>query len=112
MDNKGKNINNRSIDNTNQPLPQAVEVERAVLGALMIDWDAYTVASQILTPDSFYLERHQLIYASIEMLSADGNPVDILTVTEQLGKNGTFNKVGGPMYISELATKVASSANI
>lgn len=101
-----------AANNNNLPLPQAVEVERAVLGGLMIDRDAYTLVSKFLTPDSFYEERHHLIYNAIQMLFTEGNPVDILTVTEQLAKNGNSDKVGGPLYVTELATNVASSANI
>lgn len=104
--------NQSATNNSNRPLPQAVELEKTVLGALMIDTDAYSVVSQILTPDSFYEDRHQLIYVAIQMLSTEGYPVNELTVCEQLIKNGTSDKVGGPLYVCELAIKVASSANI
>ena len=112
MENRDKKTNKRSVDNSNRLLPQAVEMERAVLGALMIDDDAYGKVSQILKAECFYVERHQLIYEAIEMLLTEGIPVDILIVTEQLERNGTLDTVGGPMYIVELVTNVASSANI
>ena len=92
--------------------PQAPEVEKAVLGALMIDRDAYAVVCEILRPESFYEPRNQMVYAAIRDLSMDEKPVDVLTVTDKLAQNGTLEQVGGPVYISELSNRVASSANI
>ena len=92
--------------------PQAVEVEKAVLGALMIDRDAYTIASEILSSESFYEPRNQMVYTAIRDLVMNEKPVDILTVTEQLAKNGTLEEVGGPGYVAELSSRVASSANV
>ncbi len=92
--------------------PQAPELEKAVLGALMIDKDAYAVVCETLRPESFYEPRNQMVYEAIRDLSMDEKPVDVLTVTEQLAKNGTLEQVGGPVYISELSLRVASSANI
>lgn len=92
--------------------PQAIELEEAVLGALMIEKDAYSLVSEILRPESFYERRHQLIYASITDLAVNQKPVDILTVKEQLAKRGELEDVGGPFYITQLSSKVASSAHI
>ena len=64
--------------------PQAPELEEAVLGALMIEKDAYSLVSEILRPESFYEHRHQLIYSAITDLAVNQKPVDILTVKEQL----------------------------
>ena len=92
--------------------PQAPEVEKAVLGALMIDKDAYVEVCEILRAESFYEPRHQKIYAAIQQLTVDEKPVDLLTVTEQLSKNGDLDEVGGPGYIADLSSRVATSANI
>ncbi|MBP6065706.1 replicative DNA helicase [Bacteroides sp.] len=92
--------------------PQALELEEAVLGALMIEKDAYSQVSEILRPDSFYERRHQLIYSAITDLAINQKPVDILTVKEQLAKRGELDEVGGPFYITQLSSKVASSAHI
>ena len=92
--------------------PQAPEVEKAVLGALMIDKDAYAVVCEILHPESFYEPRHQQIFTAIRDLSMAERPVDVLTVTDQLAKDGVLENVGGPVYIAELSSRVASSANI
>lgn len=92
--------------------PQAPEVEMAVLGALMIDRDAYVEACDKLSPESFYEPRNQMVYDAIRRLSLDESPVDVLTVTDKLGKMGCLEEVGGPSYIAELSSKVATSANI
>ena len=92
--------------------PQAPEVEKAVLGALMIDKDAYVVVCETLKPQSFYEVRHQKIYEAIERLSINEKPIDVLTVTEQLAKDWTLEEVGGGAYVAELSSKVATSANI
>ena len=92
--------------------PQAVELEEAVLGALMIEKDAYSLVSEILRPESFYDHRHQLIYEAIRTLNIQQKPVDILTVTEQLNTMGKLDEVGGPFYVTQLSGKVASSAHI
>ena len=105
---------------SNQPLdptfghlqPQATEMEKAVLGALMIDKDAYAIVCEILRPESFYEPRNQMVYAAIRDLSMEEKPVDMLTVTDQLAKNGNLEQVGGPGYIAELSSGVATSANI
>jgi replicative DNA helicase len=92
--------------------PQARELEEAVLGALMIEKEAYSQVSEILRPESFYDHIHQLIYAAITDLSVRQEPVDILTVTEQLRRKGELEEVGGPFYITQLSGRVASSAHI
>jgi replicative DNA helicase len=92
--------------------PQAPELEEAVLGALMVEKDAYSLVSEILRPESFYEHRHQLIYAAITDLAVNQKPVDILTVKNQLEKRGDLDEVGGPFYITQLSSKVASSAHI
>jgi len=101
------------IDNTYGHIPpQALDIERVVLGALMIDKDAFSVVSDKLRPETFYEPRHQKIYHAIQMLSIEDKPVDIMTVTEQLRREGTLETVGGPEYIIELSADVASSAHI
>ena len=101
------------IDNTYGHLqPQALDMERVVLGALMVDKDAFSIVSELLHPDTFYEPRHQKIYQAIQTLNMNENPVDIITVTEELRREGTLESIGGPAYIVELSSNVASSANI
>lgn len=112
---KGKSRNSRS--NTegivlNHLQPQALELEEAVIGALMIEQDAFAKVSDIVKTDSFYDHRHQVIYEAVAMLSLNQRPIDILTVTEQLKSNGTIDEAGGALYVTQLAGKVTSSAHI
>ena len=88
--------------------PQAKELEEAVLGALMLEKDAYSIVSEILKPECFYEKAHEKIFAAIVDLAISQRPVDMLTVTEQLKKRGELDEVGGPFYISQLTSKVAS----
>ena len=78
----------------------------------MKDKDAYAIVCELLYPESFYEKRNQKVYAAIRDLSLAEKPVDILTVSEQLARNGDLDEVGGPVYITELASRVSTSANI
>ncbi len=92
--------------------PQATDLEAAVLGALMLDKDALPIVLDILRPESFYVDAHQLIYRAILKLFEKSHPVDLLTVTEELKKAGDIETVGGAYYLVELTGRVGSSANI
>ena len=92
--------------------PQDLQIEEAVLGALMLEKDAYSVVSDILKPESFYDNANQKIYSAIVSLGAKQRPIDMLTVTEQLRADGTLDDAGGPLRISELTGRVSSAANI
>ena len=107
-----KTVKAKPVDEYGHLQPQAPELEEAVLGALMIEKDAYSLVSEILRPESFYEHRHQLIYQAITALALRQQPVDILTVAEQLRSTGDLDEVGGPFYITQLSGKVASSAHI
>jgi replicative DNA helicase len=78
----------------------------------MVEGDAYSQVSEILRPESFYEHRHQLIYKAISTLAMQQQPVDILTVTEQLKRTDDLEDAGGPFYITQLSGMVASSAHI
>ncbi|MFI5219024.1 MAG: replicative DNA helicase [Bacteroidia bacterium] len=92
--------------------PQAVDIEEAVLGALMLEKDALTAVIDILRPDCFYKESHQKIFTAIHKLFHSAEPIDILTVTHALKKSGELELVGGPYYITQLTNRIASAANI
>ncbi len=92
--------------------PQAIDLEEAVLGAIMLEKEAFIAVSEFLKPESFYLDIHQKIYQAITNLSSLEKPIDILTVTEELRKNEELNEVGGPLYISKLTNRVASAAHV
>jgi replicative DNA helicase len=91
--------------------PQAVDLEEAVLGAMMLEKDALTNVIDILQPKSFYKESHGRIFSAIQTLFNNSEPVDILTVTNQLKKTGELDISGGAYYITSLTNRVASAAN-
>lgn len=92
--------------------PQAVELEEAVLGALMLEKDSIITVQEFVTPDSFYTEEHRTIYKAIEELSTELKPIDLYTVTEKLKSQKQLKKVGGAAYLAQLTQKVGSAANV
>lgn len=92
--------------------PQAINLEEAVLGAVMLDKDAISIAMEILRPESFYKSAHATIFKVMIKLFDLSQPVDLLTVSEQLRKAEELENVGGLPYILELSNKVTSSANV
>jgi len=92
--------------------PQAIELEQVVLGAMMLERNAVNDTIDILNEQSFYDPKHQYIFKAIRDLFASTNPVDLVTVTERLAKNGELTAAGGVGYVSQLTNRVASSAHI
>jgi replicative DNA helicase len=92
--------------------PQATDLEEVVLGALMLEKDAVNEVIDILSPEAFYLDKHQKIFAAIKSLFGKSEPIDILTVTNELKQQGELEMVGGAYYISKLTNRVVSAANI
>lgn len=92
--------------------PQAVDLEEAVLGAAMLEKDAVLSVLDILKPKSFYREAHQKIYDSIVSLSMREMAIDLLTVTEDMRNKKLLEEVGGPLYLTQLTSRVASAAHI
>lgn len=99
-------------DATGKLPPRDTDLEEVVLGALMLEKDAYMNVCDILTPDSFYDPVNQKIYEAIATLGLNQRPIDMMTVTEQLRQNGTLKEVGGAVHITELTARVFSAANI
>ena len=91
--------------------PQALELEKAVLGALMIDNESLSDAIDSLQAEYFYAPKHQKIFEAIVNLFNNTQPVDILTVSEELKRMEMFKEIGGLAYISELTNNVSSSSN-
>ena len=92
--------------------PQAIELEQAVLGALMLERDAIIDVQEYVKAETFYLEEHRLIFKAIQALSFDMKAIDLYTVTERLKSQKELQKVGGAAYLAELTQKVASAAHI
>lgn len=92
--------------------PQAVEVEQSVLGAMLIEREAIPRAIEILREDAFYDVRHRKIFSAMSGLFERGHPVDLITLTDEMKRREEIDQVGGPYYLTELTTRVASAANI
>ena len=92
--------------------PQAPELEDSVLGALMIEKDAYGVVADLLRPEVFYKDQNRLVYEAIRALASKDQPIDILSVGEKLKSEGTLAQAGGTVYLSELTRRVASTAHL
>lgn len=92
--------------------PQAVDLEEAVLGALMLEANAPQKYGYMLSADLFYKDAHQLIYSAIAALSARNESADILTVTQELKKEGKLQEAGGAYYVTNLTNNIASAANL
>jgi replicative DNA helicase len=92
--------------------PQAKDLEEAVLGAIMLEKGAFDSVVEILKPECFYVESHQRIYKAMQSLAQKSQPIDILTVVEELRMREDLDMVGGPYYVTRLTNVVVSSANI
>ena len=92
--------------------PQAIDLEEAVLGALLLEQNALSAVIDILKAEVFYTDAHQKIFAAINDLFAKQQPIDLLTVTHELKSKGELEMVGGAYYIAQLTRRVASAANI
>ncbi|GAB4417118.1 MAG: replicative DNA helicase [Bacteroidia bacterium] len=92
--------------------PQALDMEEAVLGALLLEKDALHRILDILKPDMFYKDANRYIYEAVLSLFQNSEPVDILTVKNTLRQQGTLDRSGGAFYLTELTARVASAANI
>ncbi|TAL44885.1 MAG: replicative DNA helicase [Chitinophagaceae bacterium] len=92
--------------------PQAKDLEEAVLGAIMLEKGAFDSVIEILKPECFYVDAHQRIYNAMKGLANKNQPIDILTVAEELRSREELDMVGGPYYVTKLTNAVVSSANI
>src|SRR5665647_1438059 len=91
--------------------PQAKELEEAVLGAVMLEKNAFDVVVEILKPECFYVEAHQRIFRTMQGLQQKNSPIDLLTVVEELKFREELDLIGGPFYVTKLTNSVVSSAN-
>ena len=107
-----KRLQQQLLEKEGRIAPRDLEVEEAVLGALMLEKDAYTTVCDLLKPECFYDPGHQKIYEAIQQLGASQQSIDMLTVTQRLRANGELKNVGGPAAISELTARVASGAHV
>lgn len=97
---------------TGNKVPQAIDIEEAVLGALMLDPETVVDAVGELSPDCFYKQENRKIYNAICKLAKDNKAVDIYTVAQQLKANGDFDEVGGSVYLTQLSLKIGAAAHL
>ena len=97
---------------TKNIIPQAPDVEKAVLGAMINGSEVYQNIRHIVTDESFYDPRHKAIFSSIRNLADKETPIDILTIENQLEKENNLDKIGGAVYLTELSIGVVSTANV
>lgn len=97
---------------TDRTPPQNIEAEQAVLGAVFLEPDAITTASELLMPEDFYRASHQRIFSVMLDLGEKGEPIDLVTVTSELKDQKLLEDVGGVSYLSDLANSVPTAANI
>ena len=111
---QGLNIDKNSIINLEKGKlpPQAIDLEEVVLGAMMIDKKGVDEVIDLLTAEAFYKETHQLIFQAIFSLFQKSEPIDLLTVSNQLKKDKNHERIGGDFYLISLTQKVSSSAHI
>ena len=92
--------------------PQALDLEKSVIGAIMIEKDAFGSVADLLRPESFYSDQHRHIFEAVRSLSTKDAPIDVLSVAEELKRTGTLEQAGGVLYLSELTQRVASAAHL
>ena len=102
----------QNINNSVKQPPSAVDVERAILGAMILDDKAIPKVIESLQPESFFDKKNQLIFEAIISLFESNEPVDSVSLYEELSKAGKIESAGGPAYISKLAQDVSSAANV
>ena len=108
---QAENLLSASTDMGNVP-PQAVDVEEAVLGAMMVNPDSVDVAMDILNAKCFYDQRHKMIFEAVYELYSERFPIDMLTVVERLKQKGTLSEVGGPAKLAALTQTIGTGANV
>jgi replicative DNA helicase len=92
--------------------PHSVESEQSILGAILLDKDAIITVSEIIRPDDFYKDAHKIIYESMMSLNEKNEPIDIITLPEELKSRGHLNDIGGYTYLTNLATVVPITSNV
>ena len=100
------------MDSIGKVPPHDIQAEQAVLGSMLFDKDAVREAIEVLKEDSFYREDNKMIFSAILSLYAKSEPIDLITVKNELTENGNFDKVGGLEYLSLLPDKVPTTTNV
>jgi replicative DNA helicase len=108
----GEKMVNKTVTVQNKELPHSIEAEKGVLGSMLLEKGAITIARQEIEEDDFYSDSHKIIFNAMCTLNDDKSNVDILTLTEQLRAEEKLETVGGHLYITELIDSTVTAANI
>src|SRR3989344_1521251 len=92
--------------------PQSIESEKAVLGSIMLRKDAMHEVEDVVSPDSFYAEKHKKIFQAMLDLSAKNEPIDMLSLSTKLSEQKVLESIGGNRYLAEIVNGVPSSTNV
>src|SRR4051812_18878759 len=92
--------------------PNAAEVEKHIIGAMMLDRESIGEVGKILKPEDFYLERHGLIFRACQALTLAHKEIDLISLSDQLKRSNHFDMAGGDAYLMEISSEVVSSANV
>src|SRR2546428_10477156 len=95
-----------------RPLPQNLEAERSVLGAILLHNDAFNLAAELIDSSDFFRDAHRRIFDKMVRLAERSAPIDLVTVKEELGRSGELDEVVGPAYIAALVDGVPRSTNV
>lgn len=109
--NQIKNVEMIGLESGKKP-PQAIDIEEAVLGALLLEPNAVADVLDVLVPECFYKESNRKIYKAISALASKHAPIDIFTVAQELKKTEDLEEVGGPVYLSQLSLKIGAAAHL
>jgi len=112
MDLKSDNFNIEKVRSSSKQPPAVVEVEKEIIGAMLLDNEAIPKVFEILKADSFFDPKHKVIFQSIQSLYEANEPLDTVTLYEELKKQGKVEEAGGVTYVSKLAQDVSSAANV
>ena len=92
--------------------PHSIESEQSILGSILLDKDAIITVAEIIMPEDFYKEAHKIIYESMIKLNNKSEPIDLITLSEELKKEGYLNDIGGISYLTSLSTIVPTTSNV
>lgn len=92
--------------------PHSVESEQSILGSIILDKDAIITVAETINPNDFYKEAHKIIYESMLKLNSNNEPIDLITLIEELRKEGHLDNVGGISYLTSLSTIVPTTSNV
>lgn len=106
-----KNLEFIGLENGKKP-PQAIDIEEAVLGALLLEPNSVADVLDVLVPECFYKESNRKVFKAISSLALRHDPVDIYTVAQELKKTGDLEEIGGPYYLSQLSMKIGAAAHL